>query len=170
MLLVRYSLAENTPLAFSPGIPINLGRPAPEPINTASKPSSPRSSSIVTDLPITTLVSIFTPSDFTFSISLSTTLLFGRRNSGIPYDKTPPALWSASKIVTSYPSFARSPAHVSPAGPEPITATFLPFFVSALAGLIPFSLAVSATKRSSLPIETASPLIPRIHLASHWLS
>ena len=36
--------------------------------------------------------------------------------------------------------------------------------------MIPFSLAQSATKRSSLPMETGSPLIPRIHLPSHWLS
>ena len=34
-------------------------------------------------------------------------------------------------------------------------------------GLIPFSLAQSATKRSSLPMETASPFIPRTHLPSH---
>ena len=38
------------------------------------------------------------------------------------------------------------------------------------AGLMPFSLAQSATKRSSLPMETGSPLIPRIHFPSHWLS
>ena len=68
LLLVRYSLAENTPLAFSPGIPINLGSPAPEPINTASYPSS-INSSILTDLPTITLVSILTPSFLTFSTS-----------------------------------------------------------------------------------------------------
>ena len=38
------------------------------------------------------------------------------------------------------------------------------------AGLIPFSLAQSATKRSSLPMETGSPLMPRTHCPSHWLS
>ena len=91
LLLVRYSLAENTPLAFSPGIPMNLGRPAPEPINTASKSSSSRSWSIVSDFPMITLVSIFTPNALTFSISLATTVFLGRRNSGIPYTSTPPA-------------------------------------------------------------------------------
>ena len=157
-------------MAFSPGIPMNLGRPAPEPINTASNPSSSRSWSIVTDFPITTLVSISTPRLLTFSISCLTTVSLGRRNSGIPYTRTPPASWSASNIVTSYPSFARSPAHVSPEGPEPITATRLPFFDAAFSGLISFSRAQSATNRSSLPIYTASPLIPLIHLPSHWLS
>ena len=65
---------------------------------------------------------------------------------------------------------ARSPAHVSPEGPEPITATFLPFFSLGASGEIPFSLAQSATNLSSLPIAIASPLIPRIHLPSHCVS
>ena len=73
LLLVRYSLAENTPLAVSPGIPINIGRPAPEPINTASKSSSSISWSMVVDFPITTFVSNLTPNSFTFSISFLTT-------------------------------------------------------------------------------------------------
>ena len=84
LFLVKNSLAENTPFACSPGIPINLGSPAPEPINTASNPSSAISSSILTDLPMTTLVSILTPNALTFSTSAATTLSFGRRNSGIP--------------------------------------------------------------------------------------
>ncbi len=84
LLLVKYSLAENTPFALSPGIFINLGSPAPDPINTASNPSSESNSSIVTVCPMITLVSIFTPSFFTFSISGLTTLSFGSLNSGIP--------------------------------------------------------------------------------------
>ena len=51
-----------------------------------------------------------------------------------------------------------------------MTAILWPFFSAAGTGLIPFSFAQSATKRSSLPMETASPLIPRTHLPSHWLS
>ena len=35
---VRNSLAENTPMAFSPGMPRNTGRPAPVAMNTASNP------------------------------------------------------------------------------------------------------------------------------------
>jgi len=52
---VRNSLAEYTPLRFSPGIPMKLGRPAPVPTNTAEKPISPMSSSIVMVLPMITL-------------------------------------------------------------------------------------------------------------------
>ena len=40
--------------------------------------------------------------------------------------RTPPAAWNASKIVTSWPRLASSPAAVRPAGPEPTTATELP--------------------------------------------
>ena len=91
---------------------INRGNPAPEPTNTASYPIS-NSSSMVSTLPMTISVWISTPSSFKFSISCCTIAL-GRRNSGMPYTSTPPARCSASKIVTSYPSFARSPAAVSP--------------------------------------------------------
>ena len=77
--------------------------------------------------------------------------------------KTPPASCKASNIVTSYPILARSPAQVSPEGPEPITATFLPFFSVGISGDTLFSLAQSATNLSSLPIDIASPLIPLIH-------
>ena len=38
-------------MACSPGIPINMGSPAPDPMNTASYPSSVSRSSMVTDFP-----------------------------------------------------------------------------------------------------------------------
>ena len=46
----------------------------------------------------------------------------------------------------------------------------MPLVFSGLAGTNPFSLDQSATKRSSFPMEIGSPLMPRIHLPSHWLS
>ena len=51
-----------------------------------------------------------------------------------------------------------------------MTATLMPFVFSGFSGTTPFSLDQSATKRSSLPMETASPLMPRTHWPSHWLS
>ena len=101
LFLVRNSFAEKTPLKCSPGIFMKRGRPAPDPMNTAEKPSSSRSLSMVTVLPAMTFVSIVTPRLLTAAISAATTLSFGRRNSGIPYSSTPPGLCSASKIVTS---------------------------------------------------------------------
>ena len=61
-------------------------------------------------------------------LSISTsTILFGNRNSGIPYFNTPPISWSASNTVTEYPFFIISPAKESPAGPDPTTAILIPF-------------------------------------------
>jgi len=51
---VSNSLADITPLRFSPGMLKNLGRPAPEPMKNAEYPSL-RKSSIVADLPTTKL-------------------------------------------------------------------------------------------------------------------
>ena len=84
MFLVKNSFAEKTPFAISPGIFINLGKPAPEPMKTASKPCSFNNSSTVIERPTITFVSILTPNFLTFSIVDLTTVSFGKRNSGIP--------------------------------------------------------------------------------------
>ena len=96
---VRYSFEDIMFRAFSPGIFIKFGNPAPLPTKKPLKPFS-LSPSIPIVLPITQSVVNFTPAFFRFSISVSTILL-GRRNSGIPYFKTPPISWSASKTCTS---------------------------------------------------------------------
>ena len=77
------SFAEYTPFKFSPGMFMNFGRPAPLPMNTASKPYSLTNSSIVIERPITMLVSTLTPKATKPSISFCT-IDFGKRNSGIP--------------------------------------------------------------------------------------
>ena len=80
---VRYSFAEYTPIRLMPGIFGNVGSPAPVPMNTASKPSSLKSSSTVNVWPITWLVLISTPMRLRPSISRSTIDL-GSLNSGMP--------------------------------------------------------------------------------------
>ncbi len=117
-------MAENTPMAFSPGMPRNIGRPAPVPMNTASNPWS-MSWSMVSVLPITWSVWMVTPSRLRPLISYWTISL-GRRNWGMPYMSTPPARCRASNMTTSWPQRAISPATVMPAGPAPTTATRLP--------------------------------------------
>ena len=47
--------------------------------------------------------------------------------------------FKASKIITSWPSLIKSPAHVRPAGPAPITAIFLPVFAAISDSGSPFS-------------------------------
>lgn len=62
---------------------------------------------------------------------------------------------------------AKSPAQVSPAGPLPITATFL-FLLSSLSDKSTLcSLDQSATNLSSFPIATGSPFMPSTHFPSH---
>ena len=96
---VRYSLLDITPIRFSPGIFMNRGRPAPEATKIPTKPCSCRSS-ILSVLPMIVSVRKVTPSRRRPSISTST-ILFGKRNSGIPYFSTPPISCSASNTVTS---------------------------------------------------------------------
>jgi len=74
---------------------MNLGEPAPVATKTASKPIRPMRSGMVKSWPMTTSVSIFTPSFFMLFTSRSMVSL-GRRNSGMPYLSTPPGTWSAS--------------------------------------------------------------------------
>ena len=113
-------------IEFSPGMFIKLGSPAPEATKIPLKPSSSNCSTLIVFPTMQSLMNV-TPILARFSISTSTILL-GRRNSGIPYFSTPPISCSASNTVTSYPYLAISPAKDSPAGPEPITATLIPFF------------------------------------------
>ena len=122
---VRYSFEDIMFMAFSPGMPMKLGSPAPDATNMPLNPSASRSS---TNIVFPTMQSVWnsTPNFLRLSISTSTMRL-GRRNSGIPYFSTPPISCRASKTCTSYPFFAMSPAKLSPAGPEPTTATFMPF-------------------------------------------
>ena len=146
-----------------------MGRPAPEPINTASKPYSSCSSSMVMVRPITVSVAMVTPKALRPSTSFCTIAL-GRRNSGMPYTSTPPARCSASNTVTSYPMRARSPAQVRPAGPEPTTATLCPLDLGFSGSSLLLLLCQSATKRSRRPMPTGSPFMPRTQYFSHWLS
>ena len=117
------------------------------------------------DLPTTTFLTILTPFSFKPLISLSKTVL-GSLKGGIPYLKTPPVSWSASKMVTSKPAFLRSLAALMPAQPEPTIATFLPFGVI----LTSTGSELSPTYLSSAPIATGVPLIPKTHFDSHCLS
>ena len=85
---VRYSLEDMILMEFSPEIPMKLGSPAPEATNIPLKPSSFNCSTLIVLPTIQSLMKV-TPILDRLSISTSTILL-GRRNSGIPYLSTPP--------------------------------------------------------------------------------
>ena len=96
---VRYSLDDIMLMAFSPGMFMKLGSPAPLPTKNPLNPSS-LSCSMVMVFPMIQSVVNSTPSFLRFSISTSTMWL-GSLNSGIPYFSTPPISCSASNTCTS---------------------------------------------------------------------
>ena len=96
---VRYSLEDMMLIEFSPGIFIKFGSPAPEATNIPLKPSAFKSSTLIVFPTMQSLIKL-TPIFTRLSISTSTILL-GRRNSGIPYFNTPPISCNASNTVTS---------------------------------------------------------------------
>ena len=65
---------------------------------------------------------------------------------------------------------ASSPAAVRPPGPEPTTATRKPVCSAGGASGVMFCAAQSATKRSSQPMATGLPFLPRTQTPSHWTS
>ena len=161
-------------MRFSPGIFMNLGKPAPVPTKAASKPCSFKSWGRVPVRPTKKFVRNSTPI-FSSMATSAATMDLGKRNSGIPYTITPPSLWKASKTVTLCPARRTSAATVNPAGPEPTTATFLPVSAAGAGGVCKlFSRSKSATKRSKRPIETerstSLKIFPTVHCAWHCFS
>ena len=144
------------------------GLTVPVPMNIASKPCS-NSWSMLRSVPIVVLQWNTTPSSSIFFISLLTTSL-GSRYSGIPNMSTPPGSGSISKISTLKPWRARSPAIVSPAGPEPITATRPRVFGWSFSLISPMLPSKSAIKRSSLPTCMPCPFFASTQWPSHCFS
>ena len=112
---------------------------------------------------------MITPSSSIFLISRRTISL-GKRYSGIPNMSTPPGSGSISKISTLNPWRERSPAIVSPAGPEPITATRPRVFGCSFSRISPMLPSKSARKRSSLPTCMPWPFLPSTQCPSHCFS
>lgn len=79
----------------------------------------------------------------------------------------PPGWGAASKTVTAYPLRRSCHAAVSPAGPEPTTATRLPFGAAGSTGTPRAGSCVSARKRLIRRIGSAPPRAWRVHCASH---
>ena len=112
---------------------------------------------------------MITPSSSIFLISRRTISL-GRRYSGMPNIRTPPGSGSISNISTLNPLRERSPAIVSPAGPEPITATLPRVLGRRFSRISPILPSKSARKRSSLPTCMPWPFLPSTQCPSHCFS
>ena len=80
---------------------------------------------------------------------------------GIPYIRSPPTRSSRSKTVTLWPAWLSWSAQESPAGPEPITATFLPVRISGMRGVTqPSSQPLSMIAHSLFLIVTGGSITP----------
>ena len=87
---------------------------------------------------------------------------------GMPYISRPPGRSSRSSTVTSWPARFSCCAAVSPAGPEPITATFLPLRDAGGSGSTqPSSQPRSMISFSMFLIVTGGSLMPSTHEPSH---
>ncbi len=154
----RYSMARCTPFSSRPGTHKSRDAQAPPESNRASLCCFNSFASI--SLPTWLLVLKVTPSASSCSSRLSS-LFFSILNSGIPYLSKPPIRSALSCTVTSWPARASCCAAASPAGPEPIMATFLPVFFSCIWGFIqPLSHALSIIDNSTAFIVTGSSFIP----------
>lgn len=134
----------------------------------ASKPRS-KSWSMFMSVPTVVLQWNTTPSSSIFLIS-RLTISFGSRYSGMPNMRTPPGSGSISNISTLKPLRARSPAMVSPAGPEPITAMRPRVFGCRFSRIRPMPPSKSAMNLSSLPICIACPFLLSTQCPSHCFS
>ena len=128
---------------------------------TASKLSISSFPSI--SFPTSVLVTNSIPSCASISTRRSTIFL-SRWGLGIPYMSSPPMRSSLSNTVTRCPALLSCAAHASPAGPEPMTATFFPVLCSGGSGVIhPSSKPLSTMAHSILFMVTAGSFMPRTH-------
>jgi hypothetical protein len=87
---------------------------------------------------------------------------------GTPYIMSPPTRSARSNTVTACPALLSWSAAASPAGPEPMMATFLPVRVWGGQGTIqPSSKALSMMAHSMFLIVTGCSMMPSTHAPSH---
>ena len=121
---VRYSIAKCTPASLRPSTGRSRGCVAPVQSTSASK--SLRSSCASTLSPTCALQMNLMPSRSIIFRRRSTTSRLSSFMFGMPYISRPPGRSARSSTVTLWPARLSCAAAASPAGPEPITATFLP--------------------------------------------
>ena len=143
------------PLASLPGALISLGFLAPQARIILSYSFS--NLAALTSLPTFTPVINSTPSALIISILRSITC-FSSFILGIPYIRSPPTRSSRSYTVTRCPRLLSWSAAASPAGPEPMIATFFPVRTfGGFAAVKPCSYACSIMPNSFSLTDTASP-------------
>ena len=166
VLAVRYSIAKCTPPSLRPSTGRSRGCVAPVQITVASKS---RSSSCASTLsPTLALQMNLMPDCSISSIRRNTISRLSSFMFGMPYISNPPGRSSRSSTVTRCPARLSCSAAARPAGPEPMTATFLPLRVFGVSGRTqPSSQPRSMISASMFLIVTAGSLMPSTHEPSH---
>src|SRR5215469_12359868 len=149
------------PASSEPSTGSPRGTVAPQAKTIAAYPA--RSSAAVTSRPASTQHRNSVPSASIWMRRRSR-CLFSILNSGIPYRSRPPGASARSNTVTACPALVSCWAAASPAGPDPITATFRPAATAAGAGrrggTQPSAHARLMISTSTCLIETGSALMP----------
>ena len=157
----RISIAKYIPDSSRPGIAKSRACGVPVHIAYASNPSGKCARSI------SSFVLKIIPSS-SIICNLRSMIFFPSLKLGIPYLNKPPGISSRSNTVTSYPRRLSWFAAASPAGPEPMTATFLPFLSYLLGIIYPSRNAASIIAASSSRIVTGESMLSfRTHDFSH---
>ena len=166
VLAVRYSNAKCTPGRLRPSIGRSRGCVAPTHRTVAS--NSLRKICGSTLSPTSALQINLTPS---CSISLrrrERTSCLSSFMFGMPYMSNPPGRSARSKTVTVWPAALSCAAAARPAGPEPMTATFLPVRTFGAWGMTqPSSHPFSMIEFSMFLIVTGGLVMPSTHDPSH---
>mmetsp|Transcript_67087 Transcript_67087/g.165503 ORF Transcript_67087/g.165503 Transcript_67087/m.165503 type:complete len:257 (-) Transcript_67087:1686-2456(-) len=186
VLLCRNSIARCTPLNSLPGQLRSRAMVAPVAQRTASNCSRMSLHDGGASVPgIMSLISLargcLAPPMLPAAPVLKTTPSFSRRSTrrcttpilsafmlGTPYIISPPTRSARSYTVTRWPALLSWSAAAMPAGPEPMTATFLPVRMAGGWGLIqPCSKALSMMAHSMFLIVTGFSMMPSTHAPSH---
>ena len=163
---VRNSIAKWTPARPRPSTGRSRGCVAPVQMTVAL--NSLRKIWGSTFSPTLALQMNLTPSCSMSRIRRSTTSFLSSFMFGMPYMSSPPGRSARSKTVTVCPARLSCAAAERPAGPEPMTATFLPVRTRGASGNTqPSAHPWSMIAHSMFLIVTGVLLIPRTHEPSH---
>mmetsp|Transcript_8201 Transcript_8201/g.19982 ORF Transcript_8201/g.19982 Transcript_8201/m.19982 type:complete len:290 (-) Transcript_8201:1280-2149(-) len=183
VFLWRNSIARCTPLSSRPGMSMSRAAVAPVAHTIASnsaeidsqvgggseptRSSLPSGWSLPPMLPAEPVLKMI-PSLAMRSTRRCTTFSLSAFMLGTPYIMRPPTRSARSKTVTKCPALLSWSAAAMPAGPDPITATFLPERSVGRRGTIqPSSKALSMIAHSMFLIVTGCSMMPRTHAPSH---
>mmetsp|Transcript_14077 Transcript_14077/g.60272 ORF Transcript_14077/g.60272 Transcript_14077/m.60272 type:complete len:300 (+) Transcript_14077:499-1398(+) len=168
VLACRNSMAKCTPSRARPSTGRSRGLVAPHASTTASEPARSSAMEGCPSAPMCALTTKSTPSAASKSARRCTISILSAFMLGTPYIMSPPTRSARSYTVTLCPALFSWSAAAMPAGPEPITTTFLPVRCAGGVGTIhPSANPRSTMEHSMLLIVTGFSMMPSVHDPSH---